>query len=739
MDLRAAKRNAQSFFLHLRSVRGPLFASLLTSIVLAFPQQVIEIYRSIAQSEAFSDASVRRRELALLGAALCIVSAIVWVAARTSTRSSWRSIRSADGRWSVAPLINIAIAVLPFLGASLGCYNATTLPLTPAAKEAAGVTLSNIILAGGGKPTPELIKELLPSLLDYNWYLAAGAWGFVLVAAVVGAALIWFEHRLLRREAVTVRNVGSMVVATAAVVAALLLFLVPPWVATKGGPVLMFCIFAGSAAIVLSALSLLSDRSGIPLVGTLIAYVAVISYFELNDNHRAFTIKAASVPAHAAGLPKLEDEFRLWLKERNDRVASNDRRYPVYIVAVQGGGIYAAYHAASVLAAIQDSCPAFVQHLFAISGVSGGSLGAAVFAAVAKAGENGQTIRRDTVGCVEPSSLPKREAAGEFSVVRVAEKLLETDFLAPVVYGLLVPDLLQLFVPRPVTVNDRARQFEFALEGRTTEVLSTELSEKRLTAPPPNLLAQRYAGHWAATGNLPALVLNTTEVGTGGRRIIAPFSFPSDDAFFLPINSPDLEGMPLSTAAILSARFPWVTPPGWYREKGDGGAFKNYLVDGGYYDNSGVATALDIVRIIKSMIDVASQIDLRLLILSSPNERANETFFGIEALAPVQAILRVRAASARRTIAQAERELGVDTLVNERLQVQRANLLDLGYPPPLGWRLSLVSAFLIEAQNGLSETCDRPSRTPSDRRYSASCIIESVRHDFTGVVRKQRF
>ncbi|MFX7866411.1 hypothetical protein ABTK37_20655, partial [Acinetobacter baumannii] len=60
------------------------------------------------------------------------------------------------------------------------------------------------------------------------------------------------------------------------------------------------------------------------------------------------------------------------------------QKFPLYVVAAEGGGIYAATHAASFLAEIQDMCPGFSHHLFAISGVSGGSVGAAVFNALTR-------------------------------------------------------------------------------------------------------------------------------------------------------------------------------------------------------------------------------------------------------------------------------------------------------------------------------------------------------------------
>ena len=60
--------------------------------------------------------------------------------------------------------------------------------------------------------------------------------------------------------------------------------------------------------------------------------------------------------------------------------SAENTKYPVYIIAAEGGGIYAAHHAAVWLSRMQDICPSFAQHIFAISGISGGSVGGSVFA-----------------------------------------------------------------------------------------------------------------------------------------------------------------------------------------------------------------------------------------------------------------------------------------------------------------------------------------------------------------------
>src|SRR5205814_256662 len=94
------------------------------------------------------------------------------------------------------------------------------------------------------------------------------------------------------------------------------------------------------------------------------------------------------------------------------------------------------------------------------------------------------------------------------------------------------------------------------------------------------------------------LLLNTTHVENGRRYVAAPFN---DSTFFLDGRNlhwslgADLR---LSTAVHNSARFSYVSPAARI-ERHDG---KDYgsLVDGGYFENSGLATVGDLYRAIDS-------------------------------------------------------------------------------------------------------------------------------------------
>jgi hypothetical protein len=103
-----------------------------------------------------------------------------------------------------------------------------------------------------------------------------------------------------------------------------------------------------------------------------------------------------------------------------------------------------------------------------------------------------------------------------------------------------------------------------------------------------------------AKGNKPAVVFNATIVETGERLLLAT---TDSEPFRQPTNKtspgwrdftrlyPETD-IPVATAARLSATFPFVTPAPRIR-RGDVFADQYHVVDGGYYDNYGVATLIE--------------------------------------------------------------------------------------------------------------------------------------------------
>lgn len=249
----------------------------------------------------------------------------------------------------------------------------------------------------------------------------------------------------------------------------------------------------------------------------------------------------------------------------------NDRNAPtIRLVAAQGGGLYAAYHTAYYLAARADEDPAFARSIFAISGVSGGSVGAGVFWAVLKskicAGDGATpTCHRDAVRAI-----------------------LHQDFLSPTLSAFFFRDALDSVVPisylfeRPI---DRGRVLENLFADRIAAVTGQD-----------GLLDTALIDSWGPDQGVPLLMLNATEVGSGARRILSPLPLLPDDVPAR-IALEDGRDLTVGNAMTISARFPFVTPPARIRRRDETGkVVVRQLVDGGYFDNSGIETVMEALQ-----------------------------------------------------------------------------------------------------------------------------------------------
>ena len=127
--------------------------------------------------------------------------------------------------------------------------------------------------------------------------------------------------------------------------------------------------------------------------------------------------------------------FATWNDARSTTPAVADQ--PVRIIAAQGGGLYTAYHTAYYLAHKADTDPVFADSIFAISGVSGGSVGAAAYWAV-RASEQ----CKDAV----PPTTCHRDGVNE---------VLARDYLSPVVATMLFRDVPDGIIPYTAAINQR--------------------------------------------------------------------------------------------------------------------------------------------------------------------------------------------------------------------------------------------------------------------------------------------
>lgn len=353
----------------------------------------------------------------------------------------------------------------------------------------------------------------------------------------------------------------------------------------------------GSVAILFWGLSILlivgttifrfSVASGIPLLSMLLVGAWLININRVFDNH-AIRLRTPSTEINKKNsLPSLEDVFIQWVESHRSDIRAyweRKQKYPVYVVSAQGGGIYAAYHSAKALATLTDEVQGFDQHIFAISGVSGGSIGSTIYRMALK----NHHLNKST--SANSQTLPSLSA-------RIDHFFDDRDALSTILASLLFGDLTQRFFPLPVAHWDRALGLELALENRWSS-----------KGKPFDLNASFYTDQMTpAAYSLPYLALNTTEVESGRRYVLAPFdmskSMSSDAEIHQPWPShpdrPFQRDLRFSTAAALSARFPIASPYGFFADRSESSGPGRRFVDGGLYDNSGAITAAEIVENLK--------------------------------------------------------------------------------------------------------------------------------------------
>ena len=392
------------------------------------------------------------------------------------------------------------------------------------------------------------------------------------------------------------------------------------------GPMALLLFFAAVWIPLGSVLVFWSDKFKLPIFTILFLLAALLSVFNINDNHQ---IRRVNNDAAQAPLD-LKAAFKQWLEHRCGYDPHSKTPYPVFIVSAEGGGLRTAYFTSLVLSAAQDKDPQFAHHLFAISGVSGGSVGGTVFAKL-------------TDKYVQPNSATPCGFTNQQNMTSMTNEILGKDLLSPVLAGALYPDLLQRFLFWPIHRFDRARALEDGLGHAWSNATHTS---DFFNKQPFYQLSNNFA--YKST---PALFLNTTQVETGQRMVVSSLGLWNAD------RSPDqnlsgllsLDRIPkivppnlsVATAAFLSARFPFITPPGSIGPKEE----RSRYVDGGYFENSGTATLMDIISALS--LDSPSAPNIKLIVINIGTDPVDMKYssHGIgEITGPVVALLNTRTA-----------------------------------------------------------------------------------------------
>lgn len=574
-------------------VRVALIVAFLAGAVLVLPDQMLEIYIIYAQAligvaaaratgqTAFASADfplVQQFALGILGTVL--LSTAIWICTLrlllvSRGSASENLLRPIPRHEFTATLVS----VLPILALILGFQSAVS------------------ALGNDGGQTINLGAEQL-------WLNATSV---VLVTLVALNSLVYFA--LLRHRALAL--VGALFSLPGFILICLVLLafmaliawqpvVVPVWLGTLA----IVAMFHTMLAYILTACASVTARHKIPVISVLVILGVLFAWRGWSDNHRVRYAFVDRAP------PSLEESFIAWFKARRDRehFQSKGISYPIYFVAAEGGGLYAALHVANFMARMQDQCPGFAQHTFGISSVSGGSLGAAVFSALASEKAGNEAWR--------PCGPDHKQGAFQDFV----RNYFSNDLLSPLAAASMFPDFLQRFVPVAFHRFDRARALETSFEQAWS-------SAKRADAASiPDSYSNPFAaplGHiWDTSKSAPALFLNATSVTSGARVTLSHIHFdatPTTVHIGNPLKIYCSDGalkaveVPVATAVSLSARFPWLTPAGWLERAPVAGrgltdadcvsfAARLYLADGGYFENSGLESAIELVQRLRRVI-----------------------------------------------------------------------------------------------------------------------------------------
>jgi predicted chitinase len=739
-----------------RDTKWLILASIVFSALLLLPDQILELYRITYSDKNISD-------FLYLHLPIIVIGASVWFACLQIAAETRRRVASPTRAFLIAAVgLPVLLGVLPIVASAFGLLNAVPTRL-PSDQDA-----TSLVGAIWG-PMEIHFTELAQHLRN-------GAVTQLVLAGLFAAVAWWSTTRL---EAFSARLSASHLGRRSGIALAILFivavsaafYFMPVWLPRRLGVFAVVAIFAICVLAFTTNFTLLGIRYRFPFMALACLPFVVLSLGNVNDNH-AIRLLSGSDKAtlKAADERTVAAEFKHWLEKRPDKASYPDG-YPVYIVSAQGGGLYAAYQSAIFLARLQDLCPAFRHHLFAMSSVSGGSIGGATFVTALSSLDKGlleidaadqEQSRNLAAGSFDPcpairafqssAVLPSNpERAGPLE--RAVRRTLREDFISPLAAAFLLTDFTQRFLPRTFDSLDRARALEEALESSIASIMKPTATTAEKDNNP---FAASFLNLWSADGSSPALLINATDAGSGRRFVVSPFKLGQpqpqnklgatlnytfwDDK--LP-SSDQARDLRLSTAAFISARFPWITPAATIKDSRSALDQTMKLVDGGYVDNSGVETLLDLHN---EIAPVAKELKakLNLVVLSGGDFPLRKSFSFGEVMEPLRALLSTRSSRAYVAVDRAALDFQPFAVVkdysfkDEKLSVfaptlKKAWLDNRFYELPLGWALSEKTRVIIEGQSGRYWECQPDNQFVQAQLGLASsdCVQLLIYHELT--------
>ena len=585
----------------LLATRAPTVLVAVVSLLLLLPPQLHDILAS------FRD---RLRAGAMFQVSLAVLAFLVWYWSRaalnasiamTDARAKRLTVEAAGWWWTQWPLV--LFAAVGAIGLALECRSAAW---TPAAVTLGWTAAGMLGLWARRK------RAAAPALRpdherDSRWgRLVDGApfgsrrFAYGVIATGLFAFLLAGVETFLWPDELALSDLVAQVFpGPAAALACFALML---------GPVTMLTVWAHRTRL---RLRIGRCRIGVPVPWLLIGALLVGGSFQLPLHAVRLARQDAMPPSDRI---ELADALGSWI----GACTSGTGRVRPVIVALSGGASRAGLWSSRVLRAIDLAVPDHGGGVFAISSVSGGSLGAADYV-LGRAAARSSRCHLDEARRAGPA--PAADAAGRERLFGAYGR----DMLGPLLAGFLLDDTARalLAVPLwpvldaaglwPPRGGDRASALERAWErawsggAGSGGAASGGLGSDYLDA----FYVCRTGERACWRPGMPIWLSNGTDVVGGERLITAPIkagprrvppggldlqrSWPFEGAKdVLALLHSDVR---MSTAVLNSGRFPFLSPSGGLRPASAADAHGPYaqILDGGIFENSGVTTGFELV------------------------------------------------------------------------------------------------------------------------------------------------
>jgi len=424
------------------------------------------------------------------------------------------------------------------------------------------------------------------------------------------------------------QNIGKWVIAACIFIAFILYFIIlfDPGAAAKINTLtVIFTSFIGlfTIAVILAAFG---KKTGIPFLATTIfvLFVSGILVSKLSC-FRHYEVTNTLSTEKIDNRPDLDDYITNWINDRKHYIQALDstEKYPVIFVAAEGGGSRAGLWSLLINSRLYEiDSTYFEKYLFSMTGASGGGGGNAVFYTTAY-----NSFQKKEY---YDFRLPKEDS----SILNYkGSKFYNENYLSSSVASFLGRDLLHstvLFFRK--NIPDRAELLEKEWGENYKEIFQHGEGKNRLD--------NEYLSLSVKKGNLqqtpPMLIMNTTHLQSGNYYTISPVKLNSNNMkgvfgdFLKEYDKAYKNGkqyeetektktIKVSTAMLLNARFPYISPVGRVPEVGQ-------FADAGYYDNIGGTVTLKLVEAFDNVAEnkypeIYDKLDIRVLIIKNSEDQ----------------------------------------------------------------------------------------------------------------------